>query len=127
MVKFSVTPYKSVDEMGNVNVEWHCLEFDFMSGAPKTAHGTYNNLGYFEGTFVGSNAYVSFYENTLSPDGKMFYPTTGAAVVSYDPASFLYTSGTYWTAGQSSVEGDSVFPWANGMAPCEDCLPDTSA
>jgi len=90
-----------------INQEYHCLETD-SGGNVVYVRGTYGMIGYFEGTVIGQNAYVNYYENTFS--GDSYTPTTGSAMLTYNTAWTSF-SGSFWAAGSTDLFGTA--PWSS--------------
>jgi hypothetical protein len=83
--------------------------------------------GYFQGTFSGSTAYVSYYEMTPFDSNDGYYPTTGSGTLEYswDGTSASFDWGNYWTAGQTDFPDGYLYSWGN-LVPCNSCTPSDS-
>jgi len=99
------------------NMEYHC-----MSNKRDYVRGSYGMRGYFEGKVVGNNAFVNFWEVTVSQENGKFSlgPTSGSAVISY---SEMWDSadGPFWNSGSSNIT-DSYGMWGATEGACAKCV-----
>lgn len=102
----------------NANIEYHCL-----NNERNYVRGTYGLRGYFEGKVVGQQAFVNFWELTISGDSDLnnvITPSSGSAVIQYSD-KWDSVDGPFWSSGNSNITG-SYGMWGATEGFCAKCV-----